>query len=339
MIYVEDIEYVAEAGGKMNKICLIAFNFGKLPNYFDLWLSNAQNNYNYDFILYTDDDLKDKTIPSNVKVKHMSFQRCVELAQNNFDFKVTIPIPYKFCDFRPAFGEIFAEDLKQYEFWGTIDLDIILGKIDHFITPDILDNYDKIMTRDHFCLYRNNKIINSHYKGKQKAGEAKYRKVFTDPNIYAFGERAPGGVYHIWKYNNWRMFDEMFHADIYTIYNHFEVCGEKDIKRQLFVHKKDGTLLRYAFSNGKLTYKEFMYMHLQKRNMFVPKGISEDEYLIVPNKFIKVDFSSLSEQQIKNLVLRYSNAWVFAMDYVRIISRAQNKLKKIIRQRLNVLLK
>ena len=30
-----------------------------------------------------------------------------------FDFEVSLEQPYKLCDFRPAFGDIFAEELDR----------------------------------------------------------------------------------------------------------------------------------------------------------------------------------------------------------------------------------
>lgn len=95
---------------RKNRTCLIAFTFGKLPAYFDLWLQGASLNDDYDFLIYTDDRAEYK-YPPNVRVMYTTFAECVARAQKIYDFKIAVPIPYKFCDFRPAFGEIFAADL------------------------------------------------------------------------------------------------------------------------------------------------------------------------------------------------------------------------------------
>jgi len=140
------------------KIILICFNFGKLSDYFSLWLKSIEKKHTVDFILFTDD----KTIynyPKNLAVDYYTFEYTKEFTQSKFDFNILIDRPYKFCDYRPAFGYIFYEKIKAYDFWGTCDLDVIFGNIHSFITYDILCSYDKILTRDHFVIYRNDPII------------------------------------------------------------------------------------------------------------------------------------------------------------------------------------
>jgi hypothetical protein len=66
----------------------------------------------------------------------------------------------KSCDLKPAYGVIFAEDLRPYDFWACSDLDIVWGDIRRFVTPDLLRRHDIISSRadrlsGHFTLYRN----------------------------------------------------------------------------------------------------------------------------------------------------------------------------------------
>ena len=49
----------------------------------------------------------------------------------------------------------------EYDFWGYCDIDLIFGNIRKFITDDILDKYDKILSRGHFTLFRNKDSINT----------------------------------------------------------------------------------------------------------------------------------------------------------------------------------
>lgn len=315
---------------RKNRICLIAFTFGKLPAYFNLWLQGALINDDYDFLIYTDDRAEYK-YPSNVRVIYTTFAECVARAQKNYDFKINVPIPYKFCDFRPAFGEIFAADLKEYDFWGTIDLDIVFGKISNFITPEMLIKYNKILTHDHFCIYRNTPEVCAHYKGEQEAGKDIYKKIFTDPQIYAFGERAPLGVYFIWLYNHWPMYDGFICADIAPAYHHFEVLGETGIKKQIFIHHEDGRLVRYGILDGELVETEFMYMHLQKR--FMKNNIMQSvEFGIVPDKF--TDFEDRDFTNIRAMILAYNGNLMFFKDCFRIFERLIVKMRKVLSQRI-----
>jgi len=73
---------------------------------------------------------------------------------------IQLPYAYKLADFKPAFGSIFDDFLSSYRFWGHCDLDIVWGDIRHFITDDILSQYQIISARKnkmcgHFSLYRN----------------------------------------------------------------------------------------------------------------------------------------------------------------------------------------
>ncbi|MEH7440201.1 DUF6625 family protein [Neobacillus drentensis] len=310
-----------------NKVALIGFYFGKLPNYFPLWLENAKQNDDFTFIIYTDDKTQ-MNYPQNVIAKYVSFQELVDKAQRLYDFPICVPYPYKFCDFRPAFGDIFSNDLIGFDFWGTIDLDIILGQINHFITDEILDKYDKVLTRDHFVLYRNTKEVNAHYRGEQGLGREFYKKVFTSPEIFAFGERAPGGVYHIWKYNGWKMYDVSICADINIWYNHFEINGDtKKIKKQIFYRNEKG-LFRYGELQGQLVKDEWLYMHLQKRQMEY-SGDCGNMYFIVPNRFEgALNSDDISKNMIE--IIRKYNGWkVFYGDYERLALKALKKLRKM----------
>ena len=85
-------------------------------------------------------------------------------------FKINLPMEIrKICDLKPAYGEIFKENIKTYDFWGFADLDIIWGNIEQFIEDNILDNFDILTSREkniagHFTLLRNTKKINELYK-------------------------------------------------------------------------------------------------------------------------------------------------------------------------------
>ena len=70
---------------------------------------------------------------------------------------------------KPAYGEIFKEDIKIYDFWGFADLDIIWGSIESFIDDNKLNRFDILTSREkniagHFTLLRNTNKINKLYK-------------------------------------------------------------------------------------------------------------------------------------------------------------------------------
>jgi hypothetical protein len=80
-----------------------------------------------------------------------------------------IPGSAKIHDFRPAFGELYRDELEGYDFWGHTDYDCVYGRIHMFATDELLDSCD-IQTDngyDYLCgpwtLYRNEPRINSLY--------------------------------------------------------------------------------------------------------------------------------------------------------------------------------
>ena len=71
--------------------------------------------------------------------------------QAKYDFSINLPSPYKLCDFKPAYGEIFNEFISSFDYWGYCDVDLIWGNIRKFLSNDLLDKeYDKIFEK-----YRN----------------------------------------------------------------------------------------------------------------------------------------------------------------------------------------
>src|SRR4051812_43662061 len=74
----------------------------------------------------------------------------------------------KIHDFRPAFGNLFREEIKSYDFWGHTDLDCVYGRVDRWVTDDLLADLDIHSNADTclcgpWTLYRNTERVNSLY--------------------------------------------------------------------------------------------------------------------------------------------------------------------------------
>ena len=100
----------------MKTIGIVIPYFGKLPPFFQLWLQTAKSNSSIDFHIFTDDD--SVFSDENIYVHRMTWSDMQKLASKPFDFNIALAQPYKLCDFKPAFGLIFSEHLKKYDFWG-----------------------------------------------------------------------------------------------------------------------------------------------------------------------------------------------------------------------------
>lgn len=90
----------------MKKCCFIIPYFGKLPNYFQLFLKSCEYNPDFNWILFTDDYYK-FNYPQNVKVVYTSFEKLRKRVAEKFDFPISLEKPYKLCDYKPAYGYLF----------------------------------------------------------------------------------------------------------------------------------------------------------------------------------------------------------------------------------------
>ena len=136
---------------KIKKVCFIIPYFGKLPNYFQLFLNSCKYNNKFNWLIFTDDN-GIYEFPDNVKKINMTFEECKKIIQNKFDFEICLPTPKKLCDYKPAYGWIFSEYLSEYKFWGYCDLDVIFGDISSFINEEMLDEYDKLYNLGHLTI-------------------------------------------------------------------------------------------------------------------------------------------------------------------------------------------
>ena len=82
----------------------------------------AKRNQNIDFLIYTDQNIDQLEIlnAENIEFKTLSFDDLRKKVQSKFDFKISLKTPYKLCDYKVAYGLIFEEELKDYDYWGFV---------------------------------------------------------------------------------------------------------------------------------------------------------------------------------------------------------------------------
>lgn len=247
-----------------NKIKIIAAHFGKKPSMFDPWYISALHNESIDFLLFTDiEEIQGK---NNIDVKHMSFNAFKALIQNNFDFKICCDIPYKICDFKPAFGEIFSDYLVGYDFWGYCDTDLVFGDIRKFFPDELLNKYDRCMIDGHLSLYRNNDLINSIYRASGTYPEYNYQEAYTTNDACYFDE-----------YRGMEL--KCLRNDIKLFYDN-SIYVNANPKKTTF-YDKEGNNIIGIWKNGKLyidnlkEQKEILYFHICKRDMRISGDYNE----------------------------------------------------------------
>lgn len=296
----------------MKSICLILPWFGgPFKNYFHLFLESCKNNPTINWLIFTD-STQSYNYPENVKIVKCSFEYVRERIQKIFDFEISLNRPYKLCDFKPTYGEVFHEELKHYDYWGYCDCDLIFGNIRSFVTDEILEKYDKIFSRGHLTIYRNINEVNSFYKTVQYPF---YKDVFSSSKSFAFDEW--GGVSAAWSDTGKLYYDNLVMDDIRVGFKKFRITKEisgfgspyhnnineskkfKRMKDIFYVYDK-GKLYRRWMVCGNSQEEEVLYVHFQKRAMGVVGTHFEKELYFIVNNFFCDEFDAL-EYNLKKI--------------------------------------
>lgn len=170
----------------MNRIALVTCYIGSLPDYFRYFLDSAILNPDIDFYIFNSHCVKSET-SGNVKIIPLALKEFNNLASQKLELNINLTDGYKLCDFKPAYGVIFEDYLKLYDFWGHCDIDVIWGRVSNFLTEEILCDFDVIGTKQtnlvgHFALYRNSGITKDMFRQTDD-----YKKVFIDKDNYYYG--------------------------------------------------------------------------------------------------------------------------------------------------------
>lgn len=314
----------------MKKMILILPYFGKFPSYFHLFLKSCEANKNYvDFLIFTDNPLVDY---ENIKVIQIDWESFKKKIQDRFDFLIELPSPYKLCDFKPAYGYIFEEYIKDYAYWGHCDCDLIWGDF-RLLYPYLEYDYDRIGIWGHLSLYKNNHTVNRYFKTLSSPKVKDYKTVLSSPKSYSFDEFS--GMNILMDENNKptckvRLFDDII---FYTrnFWSRREVEGKLDFipnhSIPIYFEYKKGRLYRYLYVRGGWINDESLYVHLQKRNMSVCTE-KDDEYMIFPNVFKPLCHFSKKER------LKLAKKTFYDVKYYKMIvkawvgSRIKNYIKK-----------
>ena len=172
------------------RVLIIIPYFGNWPPWIEYFFQSCQYNPSFSWLIYTDCKIPTE-IPKNIQFFKKNISDFNHLASSKLDLKIKIHNPYKICDLRPAFGKIFEDYIKDYDFWGYSDLDLIYGNMGNFLSLKVLEKNDVISVRKnymtgHFALLRNNNYINSLF-----IKSPDYAVIFQDySKHYAFDERS-----------------------------------------------------------------------------------------------------------------------------------------------------
>lgn len=261
--------------------------FGNLPWFFSYFLHSCKHNSDIDFYIITDNQQAGFYLPTNVFFINKSIDEIKKIAAKKLGFKVVIDSPYKLCDFKPAYGYLFPELIKGYDFWGCGDLDVIFGNIRNFITDDLLNDYDTFCVRHdfitgYFMLFKNTRKINELFKENKD-----YKRVLSSNKHFCFDETN----FAFLQFEEEVPFDKI-QCEIESMTQVVKrLHAQKKIRAYFDFHVIEGTPGRLKWDKGTLTYKnkfEAVLYHLIKfKTVYKPKQslkIIPDTFYISPSR-------------------------------------------------------
>ncbi len=300
--------------GKSKLVCFVIPYFGKLPNYFPLFLKSCEINADYDWLLLTDDH-RPFAYPDNVRVLYTTFDQLKSRVEQCFPFKVSLPAPKKLCDFKPAYGFIFEEELKPYPYWGYCDVDLVLGDLGAFFDLTELKKYQKHFYLGHMSIYENTLemrtlFLKGHPKKENQKMKYGFQDVLTSGKNMVFDEWSDtvetindvaemehisiNPAFPMLDIRPWRsrfystVFDPTVHTWIHNSKDNYIVVWDKG---KLYAYSKE--------ADGSLNKKEILYAHFQKRKMDSSRmDLASDLFLFAPNTIRSYD--QITQAMIKS---------------------------------------
>lgn len=286
-----------------NKIAVVAVYFGKLPNYFPLWLKSCKHNPTIDFYLFTDNSLSN--LPANVQCVSMTLLEMQRRATKVLCFDAVLTRPYKCCDYKPLYGLLFADYLASYDYWGHCDIDLIFGDLQYFFDVNHLYDYDKFNTLGHLSLFRNCQEVNTAYLIPNKRKD--YRKVYTNEKNETFDELD--GISSIMMESGFRVFTKRIFIDIATKYHRYRIGSvyPLDVKPTNYPIQtycwEDGKVYHIYMKDDSFCKEEYMYIHFQKRPNYpiTDALIQSNSFFLTNHGFYSADGIVLTKELVLKL--------------------------------------
>lgn len=279
-------------------IVIIGTYFGPLPKYMKYWLISCAYNPTIQFYVYTDQIIENP--PDNVKIINTALHELSKVMSNKLGVNVSIHNPYKLCDMKPMYGTIFNEDIKEFDYWGHCDFDLVWGNLRKFLSDEILENHDRILDLGHLTIYKNTKEVTCRFKLENS--NINYRSALETPNHVAFDEIAMNKIYSEYSFSQY--INREIIADIRPYYKRLSISKDIDKKNQIFYWENGHIYRSYLTSSNDCVTDEFMYIHFQKRRFRLFDELKESHkgFLITNMGFINKDEININ----KRLIYKYN---------------------------------
>lgn len=102
-----------------------------------LYLESCRRNPQIDWTFFTNCGEPACGWPPNVSCHRMQLSDFLRLAERKAGIEIHWTDPYKICDLRPAFGDVFESWIQgMYDYFGRGDIDVIYGDMAGFLTDE-----------------------------------------------------------------------------------------------------------------------------------------------------------------------------------------------------------
>ena len=281
------------------KIIMLMPYFGSWPVWINLYIESCKYNPDINWLFFTDCD-EPENKADNVQYRHLSFTQYKKFAAEKLNIHFSAPSPYKMCDLKPAYGFIHEQDIKDYDYFGFGDIDLIYGNIRSFYTDKVLKH--NIITTDnrrvsgHLTLIKNTEQMRNAFRQiknwkfllespeHQHMDEAAFSKVFK-----------PHKNFPSWLQKFLSFFDpyqrSIFFKDQYI------TPGFKNMHGRPWHDQSFNYPAKWFWDKGKLTNnqdsaREFIYFHFmywKKEADWLQHNLSSNEQLFHVHDSFSID--------------------------------------------------
>ena len=127
------------------RVAMILPWYGPKPWYWPLFEASAKR-IGMDVIVVAEKGFR--VSARNFRVVEMSLEEVRERAEKALGTGVNLMRGYKLCDLRPMYGLVFADILKDYDYWAYGDCDVIYGrKFNDFLAKAVDEDWDVATVR------------------------------------------------------------------------------------------------------------------------------------------------------------------------------------------------
>ena len=280
-------------GNENMKICFIVVYYGEFPVWFPFFLKSCEYNNNINWMFVTDIEYVGN-VPSNVKFLKLSLQEYKKIAIEKFNTNVVVNVR-KICDHKPMCGFLFENYLKDFDYWGWCDIDLIFGDLNKYLS--VCDNkYECISFAEEpwpFPYGPCTLIKNCERMNKLFMKSHDLHKVLTEERLFQFDEDWRGDVYSIGHV----MRDaevNFLRTSVGNDDSKLKLAGSRPRKNRIGV-KRNWSV---TWDNGRLfrRNRELMFFHFFRTKSTIDESFNFDEVCKNNNK---IRFSNRKVKAVK----------------------------------------